>query len=120
MKVIAGGRGSGRTTKLVEWLKGGRRLESYPYWSRVVLTPTERQALWLRNEVIRRYLGRPGPSGITHAVFSIDQWLRARGSNPEVEVAIDNVEEILWGAIGHGNLTTVTIVASEVEELSGG
>ena len=118
LKVIAGGRGSGRTTKLVEWLKGGRPLTSYPFWSRVVLTTTQRQAMWLRNDVLRRDPDLRGPFlGTSRWVFSIDEWLRVRGMSREVEVAIDNAEEILWSAIGYGNLTTVTIVASEVETL---
>lgn len=42
MKVLVRDRRAGKTTELIKWLLQGKEQDKYPYWSRVIVVPTNR------------------------------------------------------------------------------
>lgn len=86
MEVLKQAHGTGKTSKLVKWLKGGRRLDDGT-WSRLLITPTVKQSDYIKTcfESI--------PSG---AVVSIIQYMTLhRVRHPDVVIAIDELDAVL-------------------------
>lgn len=90
MRLIHRPRQNGKTSELIEWVKGGAEVPGYPGWSRVLLVSSLQQADLLRGLDHGRPLAY-------HQVFTFDEWRdRARyGRSRDVEVAVDNAEEAL-------------------------
>lgn len=85
MKVIVRGRQAGKTYDLVQWVKQGDETNSYPGWSRVILTHSIAEAERIRDLYDLDY----------RQVFSAEEWRTARLGLKPVEVAVDNAELIL-------------------------
>lgn len=98
------GRGGGKTTHLVEWVRGGHELDVYPGWSRVIVTPTADIAKWTRSHfnLARRQ------------VFSFDDWRGSYGIGRSVEVALDNLDMMLPDLPGVIRRVTITGVVGNV------
>ena len=85
MKVIVRGRQAGKTYDLVQWVKQGEETNSYPGWSRVILTHSIAEAERIRGLYDLDY----------RQVFSAQEWRTARLGRRPVEIAVDNAEIIL-------------------------
>lgn len=90
MKVIVNGRQAGKTYTLVQWVKEGERTDSYPFWSRVILTHNIADADRLRKDYDLDY----------RQVFSIGEWGSARLGPRSVELGLDNVDLLLQRMLG--------------------
>lgn len=85
MKVIVRPRRAGKTHELLEWVKQGERTDSYPGWSRIILTHTLDEAQRLRTREDMYY----------HQVFSVGEWQSARIGYPSPEIGVDNLDIIV-------------------------
>ncbi len=114
MGVFVGGRRGGKTTKCLEWLEQAKRVPQYPFWDRILLTPSLDEAQRLRVMLRRREEERNGPeagSGLYYnLVYSFEEWRTARlGLGWQGEVAVDNAEWIIEREIGQRvSLMTMT------------
>lgn len=90
LAIVARPRQGGKTTEVVEWIQQGARTDSYPGWSRVLLTHTVHDADRVRRDFGLDY----------HQVFSIEEWRTARLGRLPVEVAMDNADIVLANLIG--------------------
>lgn len=90
MKVIVNGRQAGKTYALVQWVKEGEQTDSYPGWSRVILTHNIDEAQRLRQQYDLDY----------RQVFSVPEWQHARLGREPVEVALDNADITLGHLLG--------------------
>lgn len=90
MKVIVSGRQAGKTYALVQWVKGGEQTDSYPGWSRVILTHNLVEAARLRAIYDLDY----------RQVFSVEEWRGAHLGKKLVEVGVDNADLVLSSYIG--------------------
>jgi hypothetical protein len=106
MKLWLSGRRAGKTTKLAEWVKEGKRIQAYPYWDRVILTANTAQAKWLREHFKLDH----------RQVFVIVDWRGAQGLHKDVQVSIDNIDELIrtWAGMGH-RVAHVTMNMSPVD-----
>jgi hypothetical protein len=86
------GRGWGKTTKAIEWVKAGKRVPGYPGWSRILLVLSMEEANRLRN-------GPTAPLDYRQ-VFYIEEWQRARRGRACPAIAIDNLDIILFQMVG--------------------
>lgn len=87
MNVEVCGRGAGKTYRLVQWVKDGEETDSYPGWSRVLLTHSIDEAQRLRSEYELDY----------RQVFSYAEWRDAHLGPKPVDIAVDNVDLLLMG-----------------------
>lgn len=112
MKVIQLPRQAGKTNKLIEWIKEGHLIDSYPGWSRVILTSTIQEADMIRNTKLR--LQRK-EFDTYRWVFSFDEWVRAAVPySLGIEVAIDNVDMLLSYMLrGQGLIKVITLTSDE-------
>jgi hypothetical protein len=85
--VLVTDRHEGKTNALVEWVRAGQRSDLYPFWTRVLVVPLRRRA-----QEVRERFGLD-----SHQVFDLHVWREARGINRDVEVAVDDVDELLRG-----------------------
>lgn len=107
LHVVVGDRNTGRTTTLVGWVLQGQPVRGYPFWSRVLLVADIRRA----DQVRRAY-----PELDYRQVFAFTEWATAHGTNPDVEVAIDDAEMALAALLhGHGRLAAVALAASPAD-----
>ena len=90
MEVFAWGRQAGKTYTLVEWVKEGVETDSYPGWSRVLLTHSLDEAQRLRTRYDLDY----------RQVFFVGEWQRARLGRKPVQVALDNADLVLMAYLG--------------------
>jgi len=90
MEVFARGRQAGKTYTLVEWVKEGVETDSYPGWSRVLLTHSLDEAQRLRTRYELDY----------RQVFFVGEWQRARLGRKPVQVALDNADLVLMNVLG--------------------
>jgi hypothetical protein len=105
MKYIIGARRSGKTTQLLEWVLEGHPRNTFPYWSRVIISFSHQEARRLRN-----ILKQARPELDTQEwVFSVEEWQsERRGINPTgLMVAVDEASYILEQFIGHVVLATL-------------
>jgi hypothetical protein len=114
LTAVVGGRRSGKTARLMEWVAEGEPIDQYPHWSRVVLTTTHEQSMILRDALKDRYLGRD----IYCWVYSVDEWRRAYRTSPDVEVAIDNADALLQGMVGRHRLARVSMTCKVDDPVS--
>jgi hypothetical protein len=92
MKVLLTGRGEGKTTALMDWVKGGVRVEPYPGWSRVGIVITERLYLDMK----RQYWGEV--EDFDHRIYQIDEFQRGKfPTNRKTAYRIDNLEMLIYG-----------------------
>lgn len=85
MHGIATPRGGGKTTRLVEWQKGGKEQGK----RRVILTATEADAEWLRRE----------HGLVRSAAMSVERARTTLLAGQDVEIAVDNVDIVLRGLL---------------------
>jgi hypothetical protein len=112
MKFLVGPRASGKTTKLIEWVKEGVRTDSYPGWSRIILTHTMKEAQRLRT--YKEY-------GLDYRqVFFVEEWRGARQGSSPVEVGFDNIDYIIRDIVGPFNTAGLITATGEAEGLGNG
>lgn len=96
MYVYVRGRRWGKTTKTIEWVEQGKRVPHYPFWDRVIVTPTREEAIRLRDMLSKRALerGDADPQGLQYnRVYYAEEWQRAYvGRDWQGEIALDNAE----------------------------
>lgn len=88
MKIISSGRQTGKTTTLVERVKGGVQ-RGDGTWSRILIVATEREAQRIRHE----YELDP------RQILSSQTWSRLQAQPPE-ELLLDNLEDWLYSQFG--------------------
>jgi predicted AAA+ superfamily ATPase len=109
--VIGGVRMSGKTTYLIEWLKQGKAIDLYPGWSRIVLVQDLMRHQHFM-DMLRAEFSEGPPPDFYRWVFTFDDIKSTRGWDPNLEVAIDNAESILFQLVSPvGRLTRVTMTA---------
>lgn len=84
--IIVRPRRAGKTYESVQWVLAGQRTDSYPGWSRVLLTGSIQEAERIRSA---------HPELEYRQVFSWSEWQAARLGKKPVEVGIDNADMIL-------------------------
>jgi len=98
MEIILGGRRTGKTTKALEWLKQARRIDTYPFWDRVLLVPGLDEAqhlrINLRKEAEER--GEDDASLYYNLVYCFEEWETAHLGRQPVHVYIDRAEIIFY------------------------
>jgi len=86
-------RQEGKTHALVNWVKGGRKVSYWPYWDRVILVSSRREA-----DILRRPVADETRYDLDyHQVFTVDEWkkgIQSRIRGPIV-LGIDNIEYFL-------------------------
>lgn len=95
--VIVAGRRQGKTTQLLEWLKEAKRTDSYPFWDRVLLVHTTREAQRLRID-LRTEAEEKGieDSGLYYnLVYSYEEWKGAYLGVCPVDIAVDNLDFLI-------------------------
>lgn len=113
--LIVGGRQSGKTMRLLEWVAAGEKIARYPGWSRVLVVDSIDEVSRLRS-IIRADRENPLFEDDPHRVYSFREWQSAVGVDPSVEVALDNAEFVLARVIGPGRLSAASMTG-EVEKL---
>jgi len=97
MDLYVGGRASGKTQRLLDWVLQGVEADGYPGWSRVLIVPTMEQLEDMRERVRHRCV----KGGIewaeidfSHRIYAWEEWRTANRAvlNPETEIALDNVD----------------------------
>jgi len=94
VQVLLAKRREGRTTELLRWLTNGRRISSYPGWSRILVCAHEQAVVDLT-----RHAGPVRDNPWRKCIFTINDLESAtRGAiRPgTVEYAIDDAEQLLW------------------------
>lgn len=93
-------RRAGKTTEAVEWVMAGEPTDSYPFWTRVLLTPTIEAADQARRQF---------PALDYRQVFAWSEWRSARLGARPVEVALDNADILIAQTIGQvARFVTIT------------
>lgn len=98
MRFVIGGRQAGKTIALLDWVRAGRRRATYPFWSRVIVTATEREASRLRKEGGLEF----------RQVFSFADWRLAHRTQADVEIAVDDIDLLLRHLIGDVQVASAT------------
>lgn len=105
MKIISSGRQTGKTTALVERVKGGVQ-RGDGTWSRVLIVATDREA----QRIAREYHLDP------RQILSNQSWDHGRGFRPE-EIELDNLEDWLYSQLGTLPAYVTTTIPVEVVRL---
>lgn len=88
MRLFISGRQEGKTTRLIDWVKQGRKTQSYPGWDRIMLVPAMADA-----DHIRR---ANNPHGLDYRqVFCLAEYKAGKFGRLPVEIGIDNVDLVL-------------------------
>jgi hypothetical protein len=103
LRVVLGGRGEGKTTRLIEWLIGGELLDRWPSWSRVLIThedalPYIRSDQFQAADAELRKKGCIG--GLGKVVLTVGDYAITRLRLADVEVAMDNAELLIAQQLG--------------------
>jgi hypothetical protein len=88
MRIFVAGRGAGKTHELVRWVKEGERTPRYPGWSRILLTHSVNQSVYVREK------WELDP----HQIMSVQEWqarYRPAFASSRLEIGVDNAELIL-------------------------
>jgi hypothetical protein len=117
MKFIILDQGEGKTTKLIKWVKQGHEINTWPYWSRIIITHTMQNADLLRN-TMRKEHGMDRIGLDYHQVFFLGEWQnRGQGAQREsVEVGLDNADLVLQEVLGDYTKLSVVTATGEFEE----
>jgi hypothetical protein len=106
LKIIATDRGQGKTTLATTWLMAGRKIDTYPGWSRILVCANSKAVVPTADRM---------PHGPWRkCVFSLSDLRSAmRGAIQPgtVEVAVDDAELLMSQALGVGlwpSLITIT------------
>lgn len=106
--LYAGPKGNGKTTTLLAWLFGGKRTEGYPGWDRVLLVPGPgldhleqiKAPFKAMAEAKAESEDVPTPEwpelDFSHRVYTVQEWQKASNLVPEVEVAVEGIDQIPW------------------------
>lgn len=143
MKVYVGGRGTGRTTRMISWLIDGEQTSEYPGWSRVMAVPTietvknvvrtaiieigdrireesdprRRRQLEYLAETVSMHSGSGGGIIITAGqMIGIQAGFRGIG---RVKVGIDDVERLLEHVISNPRATVGAVSICGDPEVTG-
>jgi hypothetical protein len=98
MEIILGGRRHGKTTKALEWLAQARRLDTYPFWDRVLLVPGLDEAQHIRTRLRREAeeRGEVDASLYYYLVYCFEEWSTAMLGRQPVHVYIDRAEVLFY------------------------
>ena len=110
MHVLVTGRQEGKTTRFMEWVKGGVKVKDYPGWSRVGVVVDERAYL----DVKRQYWG--DIEDFDHRVYQIKEFERGHFVSRETLYRIDNFDMVLWDILHLPNLDGFTMTALPWED----
>lgn len=114
-QILGGGRQSGKTTRLLNWVAAGEKIDRYPGWSRVLVVHSIDEVLRLRS-IIRMDPEHPLFEDDPHRVYSLEEWRSAHNVAHDVEVAIDNLDLHVAHLIGHHGRVAKVSMSGEVEQ----
>lgn len=84
MRVLIAGRRNGKTTAALDWLREAKRVSSYPFWDRVLLTMSldeaQRLRIMLRKEAEEANI--PDAGLYYNLVYSFEEWRNAVSAAP--------------------------------------
>jgi hypothetical protein len=86
--------------KLIEWVKKGEKTDSYPFWSRVIITATTMQAITLRSN---------NPELDYNQIYSLEEWQRAHIGPKPVELALDDIDLLCGWLVKQGTVKVITL-----------
>lgn len=120
LQIHVGGRASGKTQKMVEWLLAGEMTSSPPYWSRVIISMNDASARNVRSRLHGMgYVGgkNGGPDPRLVVLVSQDQvHPQVRGIHPTTEVAWEDLDLSRLISHGPGFPTVVTLTGEALYE----
>ena len=109
LQLLAADRQTGKTTQALAWISQGERIQPYPGWSRVLLVATLARLDHIRADYWPRL------DDFSHRVYSVAEWMPARGIYPNTEVCADDLDACLMSGLDirrmPGHLTAATITA---------
>lgn len=91
MRIIAQGRGAGKTYRLVQWVLKGEPIQHYPFWSRIIIV-SHHQMIY--------YLLKMYPALSKYQVVDRHEWAKLHVAAGDVEIAVDDAEELLRQVLG--------------------
>jgi hypothetical protein len=103
VSTLLAGRQEGKTTRLIEWLLQGERIDSWPSWSRVLIVAEARQIEPIRSNYTAadQQLREQGcVGGLGKVVLSVGSYSLHRLRLSDVEVAVDNAEDLITQQLG--------------------
>lgn len=99
--VLARPRQNGKTSELIQWLINGHRVEDWPGWSRVIVTPTTHQQKIMLNRWAQQ-VDPLIPGGLSKVVITAAELHnRAPGKRIQasIEIGFDDVDTFLWSTL---------------------
>lgn len=115
MIVVVTGRQGGKTTAMIQWFLNGRPIDTYPYWSRVILCPTHEQVVYVTNKVREATASfdenNQSTWDIRKAIWSLEDLnsVKKHHGTRDIEIGVDNmeliIEDILNGPISFATMT---------------
>jgi hypothetical protein len=102
MEIYTAGKQQGKTTHLINWVREGVKTDSYPFWDRVILTISIREADRLRKDYNLDY----------NQIYPAREWLNAHIGPKPVKVAIDNADIVL-SEIFHNSILDIATFTQE-------
>lgn len=110
---IVGGRCTGKTTRLLEWVAAGEPRNGYPFWSRVLVVHSLQEVMRLRS-IIRADPERPLFEDDPHRLYHLDDWRTAHLQERDVEVALDNLDLMIAHLVGPGRLSRASMTGTAI------
>lgn len=110
MQVIVGDRQQGKTTRLVEWVNQGRKVNDYPGWSRIIVTVDKRRAV----QMCKKY---SLPSDRVFSYTEYREHFRGRKIYRDLEIGVDDLDTIVanqFSYAGQGRVVAATMHAQRV------
>ena len=110
MKVLIAGRQEGKTTKLMNWVYGGVKVQRYPGWSRVAIVSNRLRHTHLKDEYWRQI------EDFDHRVYTLDDIRDGRFPSNETLYRLDDLDSILPMLFPNMRLDGFTITAEAWED----
>lgn len=118
LQVIVGERRTGRTSRLLRWLRDGHPIDSYPRWSRILVCAHADHVPTVHRLAFERY----GQGPWSKSVFSVADLRSAwRGAiRPgTVEYAVDDADALMWSYLGVNQLPSLLTLCGRIFEGAG-
>ena len=89
MEILFTGRQEGKTTRLMNWVNDGERIEGYPGWSRVAIVPNRAR----HNDIKRMYWNEL--EDFDHRVYTLLEIQQGHFPNRDTSYRLDDLDEFL-------------------------
>ena len=106
VKALVLHRREGKTTQLLDWVKGGVRVEGYPGWSRVAVVIDRRRHDRLKHQ----YWGEM--EGFDHRVYTLTEIQRGHFTGFHTAYRLDDLDAFLFNFFPGLNIDGFTMTGS--------